>query len=290
MRKYIILFLFAIVLFFGCKPAEKKETTYGLKVKFVENAPPTNISVGQRFPIYADVENFGEWKIPPNKAVFYLVGVGPNFKNYSAKLTNNLEIQEKKGNITAKHRIVFANNAYSDLSLQNPFTFNLVLDYCYDYATVTDVTICVAKQSSSVCKIEGNKITEKSNYNSPIQITSLNEQVVGNTLIIEFVVSNVGKGKVFVPDVSCDDIENKNSLALTKENYVKININDGGIGFTCTLLDKDLSTKEGIDGYVNIGKVRCAKPLKDENFPSLIRITTEYKYFDSVTKQVTIYP
>ncbi|MEM1577753.1 MAG: hypothetical protein QXM27_01950 [Candidatus Pacearchaeota archaeon] len=289
MIKKILILFFIAILFFGCKQ-EKKETFYGLRVNFVDNAPPSNISIGQRFPIIVDVENFGEWKIPSNKAVFYLSGVGKNLKDYSNRVTNNIEIQERKDNITAKHRVVFANSAYSDLSIQNPFKFNLVLDYCYDYTTITDVTICVAKQTSNICKIEGNKIDSKSNTNGPIQITSLTQQVVGNNLIIEFVISNLGKGKTYSPDITCDDIENKLSQALIKENYVKININDNGLGFKCMLLDKDFTTKQGLDGYANLGKIRCEKQITDENFPSLIRITTEYKYFDSIVKQLTIYP
>lgn len=288
MRKILIALLFVIILFFGCKTVEKKETYYGLKVNFVENAPPSSITINQRFPIYVDVENFGEWKIPPNKAVFYLSGIGKNLKDYSSKLTNNIEIIEKRGNITSKQRLVFANNAYTDLSIQNPFSFNLVLDYCYDYATITEATICVARSSSNICKIEGNKIT--SNTNSPIQIISLTENVYGNNLIIEFEIKNMGKGKVFTPDISCDDIKNKDTRALTKENYIKINVIDNNLGFKCRLLNQELSTIEGLNGYANLGKIRCEKALKDENSLSILKITLEYKYFDSVTKSLTIYP
>jgi len=293
MRKAILfLILTLIVLLIGCAPQEKKEaeTFYGLKMSFVENAPPETIAIGQKFPIYVDVENFGEWPVKQGKAIFYLQGIGQNLKDYANKLSNSVELVAKKDSLTGKQRLVFANAAYSDLSITNPFTIPMVLTSCYDYATIAEASICISKQSSEICSIEGDKIKEDSNTIGPVKITSLTESVEGNTLKLGFTIANVGNGKVYMPETNCDALMNNEASELTKENYVKIDINDGGQGFKCRLLSKDFASIEGLSGYASLGTVICTKKLSDENYPSIIKISLEYKYVDSVSKSITVMP
>ncbi len=216
-------------------------------------------------------------------------GIGTNFKNYANKLPNYNELLPMKNNFTSKQRLVFADAAYTDLSLQNPFSLTMYLKFCYDYATITQSTICVAKESN-ICSLEGNKIDENSNSIAPIKITSIKEKVEGNVLTLSFVIENIGKGKVYMSETNCDGIINENPLDITKENYVKIDINDGGIGLKCRILDDKLNSIEGLSGYVQLGSFICYKKITDENQLNLIRITTKYKYVDSTTKLLTVYP
>lgn len=291
MKKTLLILSVSILIFLAGCTAKKQttETFDGLKMSFVNNAPPSTVTVRQSFPIYVDVENFGDYTINKGKAIFYLQGIGNNLKDYSSRLSNSIELVGKKETITGRQRLIFANAAYSDLDLKAPFTFDMKLTSCYDYATITQVELCVAKQSG-VCTLEGNKINDNSNTVGPIKITSLMESVEGNTLKIEFVLSNVEKGKVYMPETNCDALIRAEPGELTKENYVKININDAGLGLSCRLLDNSLSSVESLDGYANLGKVICTKKLTDENFPSIIRISTSYKYLDSITKSLTISP
>lgn len=281
-----------ILFLFGCKPEKKVETEeLGLKLEFIQNAPPTEVKVNQKFPIWVDVSNLGEWNVPVGKANFYLLGVGTNLKDYANKLTNQHELLARTDGAIGKERLIFATNAYSDLSLKNPFDFNLVLNSCWDYATIAQIEICIAKESSEICSLEGNKVETHSNTKAPIQITSLTEKVEGDELILEFLIENKGKGKVYLPNLDCDKlILETDVMELMKENLVKLLVQDGGLGFKCRLLDEKLSSKEDLSGYANLGLIRCSLKIGEEKFKSLLRIILEYKYRTSTTKTLTILP
>ncbi len=285
-EKLILIFFLAVAIFvFGCKKEQPKQEAQGLSMSFVENAPPASISVGSSFPIIVDVKNTGSYKILPNKAEFFLLGIGTNLKDYSQKLSNG-EPLLPDGQI----RLIFANNAVSELQLQNPFRLTMLVESCYDYATTTQATICIAKQSSTVCSLEGNKIDATSNSKAPIKITSLTERVFGNELILEFVIQNVGDGKVYMPNTNCNALMQNTPIELTKQNFVKISINDGGQGFKCQLLTEGLTSIESLNGFARLGTVVCKKKLTDENMQGLIQISMEYKYRSSLSKDLTIYP
>jgi len=282
-----IIFFISIVIFaFGCKKeAKKEEVALGLNMKFVENTPPDSISVGKQIPIFVDVQNTGSYEVPPNRAQFYLKGIGNNLKDYSNKLQNSNPLLS-----SGQERLIFATQAFSDLSLQNPFTLNMVLESCYDYATITQATICIAKQSGAICSLEGNKIGATSNTLAPIKISSLTESVIGDELNVEFIIENAGKGKLYLPNTNCDALMQETPLEIIKENTVKININDGGVGLKCKLLTEGLSSIEGLNGFARLGKISCKKKISDENTQAVLQISTEYKYRDSLSKQLTIYP
>jgi hypothetical protein len=280
--------LIFLLFFIGCAPKQETPKFYGLKFDFVTNAPPNQVSIGQKFPIIVNVENVGGYDVYPGRAVFYLRGIGTNLNDYSSRLENNV-VLSKKDTIPGTQKLIFAQNAYSSLSLQNPLTIDMVLTSCYEYSTITEAEICVAKQSG-VCKIEGNKITEKSNTVAPIKITSLTERVEGNKLKITFTIQNVGKGRVFIDNANCDGIIQNQPQEMIKENYAKIQINDNGVGFQCKLLGPELASITGLNGYTQIGLVECEKTLTDENFQSLMKIYLTYKYIEEVKKPLTIYP
>ncbi len=291
MKKIFFTFLiFVLILSLaGCAPTKKQTTEYyGLKFNFVENAPPNQVSTNQRFPIIVNVENNGGADVYPGKAVFYLMGIGTNLKDYSQRLENNVLIN-KKDTIPGTQKLIFAQNAYSPLNIQNPLTIDLVLASCYEYSTTTEAEICVAKQSG-VCKIEGNKISEKSNSVAPIKITSLTESVEGNKLKITFTIQNIGKGKVFIDNADCDGIVKNDPKEIIKQNYAKIQINDNSLGLECKILNQNLSSIIGLNGYTQLGVVECVKTLSDENFQSLIKIYLTYKYVEEIKKPLTIYP
>ncbi|MEM2713614.1 MAG: hypothetical protein QXS07_00245 [Candidatus Pacearchaeota archaeon] len=288
-RLFIILTFFAIfalILFAGCKKETKKETpAFGLKTVFVENAPPSNVTVGEKFAIYVDAQNVGAYTIPPQKASFYLLGLGTNVKGYTAKLKNSNTLASG-----ASERLMFGNNVYSDLPLQSPFLLNMLLESCYSYATNTQVKLCIAKQSSAICSLTGEKIEDNSNSIGPIRISSLTERVEGNTLIVEFIIGNAGEGRVYMPSANCDGIVEGRTSEMLKENIVKITINDGGIGLSCGLLNEGLSSIEGLSGYARLGAVTCKKKLGDEVALGILQISTEYIYREKTEKSLTISP
>ena len=195
--KYAILGLLVIsILLLGVEGCPKEEVISegGLLMSFVEEAPPSNIISGQSVPIYVDIKNTGGVHIGTDKAVFYLGGIGPNLDGVTQKLLNKRFLD--KG--TGSERLVFAKNAKSSLELEMPHMFGLTLTSCYNYETMVQIEACIATNKSSVCSIAGEKVKPSSNSIAPIQVTSFTEEVIGNKLIITFIVENKGitKNKV----------------------------------------------------------------------------------------------
>jgi len=289
--KKIIVIIFAVFAFFllginGCQK-EVVEKANGLVINFVDMAPPSTIMTSQTFPVYVDIENKGEGNIDSGEAKFYLKGVGENIKDIQTKLSNSVFLEQWRGT----ERLVFATKAKSPLELKDSYIFPLVLVACYNYGTFTQIPVCIAKNESDVCDIEGEKVTSTSNSVAPIQVTSLKENIIGNKIVIEFVVENKGVGEkagnVYLENANCDILQDETHdeyiNELLKEGKINIDIKTEE-GFTCKP-NGELSLKSGGNG-----NVICEKILGKDDHASLFTITMNYKYIDSISKVITLMP
>lgn len=207
----------------GC--GQKEETKFdssALTMSFVAEAPPSQVNYGQKFPIYIDVKNTGGYDVAEAKATFFLSGTGNNLKNVETKLSNSVLLTKKTKTVEgATERIKFAEQAEPAIQLQNPFTLNMNIDSCYDYATLVQTSICVGK-SNSICKIEGNKIAATSNTAAPLQVTSLTERTEGNKLYVEFLIENKGKGIAYLPTSDCEKLQINDINEIQKKDMAEI--------------------------------------------------------------------
>jgi len=288
MKKIAVIF-FAVFAFLllgvnGCQK-EVVEKTNGLVMSFVDMAPPSTIITTQTFPVYVDIENKGEGNIDGGEAKFYLKGVGENIKDIQTKLSNSVFLEQWRGT----ERLVFATKAKSPLELKDSYIFPLVLVSCYNYGTFTQIPVCIAKNESDVCDIQGEKVAATSNSVAPIQVTSLKENVVGNKIVMELVVENKGvgetEGNVYLENTNCDILQDETHdeyiNELLKEGKVDIDIKTEE-GFTCSP-HEELSLKAG-----GKGKVICEKILGKDDHTSLFTIAMNYKYIDSISKVITL--
>ena len=287
--KKIIVAIFAVFAFLllginGCNQ-EVAEKSDGLIISFVDMAPPSTIMTSQTFSVYVDAENKGDANIDEGGAKFYLKGVGENIKDIQTKISNSIFLEKGRGT----ERLVFAAKAKSPLELKDSYIFPLVLVSCYNYGTFTQIPVCVAKNESAVCDIKGEKVTSTSNSIAPIKITSLTENIVGNKIIVEFVVENKGAGEsagnVYLKNADCDILQDETHdeyiNELLKEGKVDIDIKTEE-GFTCSP-HEELSLKAG-----GKGKVICEKILGKDDHTSLFTIAMNYKYIDSISKVITL--
>jgi hypothetical protein len=294
----VVILGIAILLIFvsgqqGCQQEEETEfESAGLNMNFVADAPPEEVNYGQDFPIYVDIQNNGGSDIDVGRALFYLSGVGANlngvetFKTNSVRLTKKTPTQEG-----ASERLKFAEAATPAVQLQNPYSFNLQLDSCYDYAAITETTLCVGK-SSGVCDIEGNKIESGTNTGGPIQVTSLTERISGNKLYFDFVISNNGNGKVYLHDSDCDKLQENDLDEKQKENMVGVVIRTEE-GFSCNIQQATFpyGTIDALQGAAKVGKITCVKSLDGaETHSAAAEITLTYKYRENLIKGLTILP
>jgi hypothetical protein len=280
----------------GCnqKSATTTFNTSALTLSFVSNAPPNKINTGTPFQIYVRTDNTGSQPVERGTAKFYLSGMGNNLKNLNPIMQNQEQLSEKTAQQDGGFEIIqFAESAESALSITNPFNFTLKADACYPYATSTQATICIG-QVDGMCTLSGEKITTGSNTNAPIQITSITEQTQGNRLYVSFLIENKGPGQVFYSNFDCDKYFGTSSTERTseslKENYVDVYVDPGQEDLKCTLQNPNGGESEN-SGSAKVGrKVTCTKIVGQQTYPTVIKINLAYKYINSVSSQLVIYP
>ena len=239
-----------------------------------------------------DIKNNGGYDIDVARANFYLTGIGENLNGVETFLRNTAKLDKKTvQQIGGSERLKFAESADPAVQLQNPFSFNIQLDSCYDYATIIESSICVG-ESSGVCSIEDDKITGESNTVAPVQVTSLTEKIEGNKLYVYFTIANQGTGKVYLNDADCEKLQNDDLDEKTKENMVGIAIRTEQ-GFSCKLqgTSEPYATIDALEGAAKVGRITCVKTLEiEETHLSPIEIILTYKYRESLIKSLKILP
>lgn len=276
----------------GCpqQKAEAKEV-YGLEVSFSKDAPPVSVSVNQEFPIYINIQNKGGAYIEKGEARFYLAGIGPNLENVKSAMTNERTIEKES---VSPDKLIFAEKAKFTFPLQNLLVLPLALTSCYSYGTATQANICIAgSNESAVCSLAGEKITSSSNSVSPVQISSLTEEVVSNKIRITFLISNKLGGQIYLPSTDCDKLlQSKDYAEAAKKDKVSIEIRSPEQGFSCKLQNAaaPYNSIDSLKGAADVGKVICEKPLLKEDHVSPFYIIMRYKYVSSITKSLNIMP
>jgi hypothetical protein len=275
--------------------------TQAIAMNFVENAPPSTVSVNQEFPIYVDIINKGGGNVDSGEEKFYLSGVGPGFQGITKSLVNANFLSKES---TFPERLSFATKAKWTTDLQGPSQQNLLLTGCYNYGTVAQTDICVSNVNSSViCAISGEKITAGSNSAAPVQITSVTENLEGTKLQVTILIESKGKSSVqnfpniYLQNTNCDKLYAHDFNEMQKEKKLNVLINTGAeTGWKCQIQSATppysaLSALEGIIPLEPIGKIVCEKNVKDEQSHSLpFTVSLHYRYVDAIIKSIQIMP
>jgi len=285
---FIVLALALILIFAsgqtGCKRQEGITfNTSALVINFVENAPPSELVTNEKYPIYIDANNYGGQDIAQGQARFYLSGVGENLRNVNLKIQNSNFLEKKTTLVNGGfERLIFATDAEPWKTLPASFDFIIKADSCYNYANIMQTSVCIGK-GSGICSISGEKITAESNSAGPIQITSLTEEIRGNTLYVTFLIENKGSGEVYLPSSDCDKLQEGEINEKLKQNQVEVVVRTEE-GFTCTL-------SNGLIGETAVGTVTCQKTISEsESHITPFEVVVSYIYKESITKALTILP
>ena len=295
------MLVLAAIILLGVNGCEKevKLNVQGITMSFVENAPPATVNIGQEFPVYVDIVNKGGSYINAGEAKFYLGGISYDLQNVEKSLTNSNFLSKES---TFPERLTFAKNAKWITDLPKSTLIPLILTSCYNYGTVAQVDVCVSsKNVTSICSVSGEKVTASSNSVAPIQITSVTENLEGNKLKLTILVENkgvaaVGASHIYLPNTDCDKLHNDDFNELQKENKVKVIVRTGAEpGWACKLVLKDapFSAISGLDGAIPlepVGKIVCEKVIKEETHVMTLIVSLQYRYTDSITKNIIIMP
>jgi len=297
MKKLYFVFIFAVILAFflvsapvGCeKQSGLTFNATAIITNFVENAPPNELVTGLKYPIYVDVKNVGGFDIQERTANFYLAGIGENLRNLDSEVQNTKLLLKKDAvNEGGNERLTFATEAEPWKILPASFNFSMRLDACYNYATIMQTSVCVGA-GNNICSIIGEKITERSNSASPIQVTSLTERITGNKLYVTFSIQNKGVGEVYLPTADCDKIQEGDINEKLKQNQIEVSVRAED-GFECNLQPL-AGQSTTLTGTTSIGNVVCQKTITTaDSHIAPFEVVASYIYKEGITKTITILP
>ncbi len=294
----VILIAFSLIFVSGQQGcSQEQETEFdssGLAMAFVADAPPVQVNYGQTFPIYVDINNNGGYDVDIARANFYLSGIGENLKNVETTLSNSVKLTKKTTTVAGgSERLEFATVAEPAVPLQNPYTLNMQLDSCYDYLTLSQVTLCVG-DGKSICTISDDKMKTGTNTAGPIQVTSVTERTEGNKIYYDITIENKGTGKVYLNDADCEKLQIDDINEKQKQDSVNIALRttESTKGFLCSLQQatKPYATINAVEGSAKIGKITCVQTIAKTNYPSPLEIILSYKYRETKTQALTILP
>lgn len=279
----LAIILLAAVLLIGQRGCQRdgntKTGTEGLEVTFLQASPPDQISQGQSFPIYSQVENKGSYDVKSGEAQFYLEGILPEsfaLSRDQLKKENKLSLRAAEEDITGgKERIVFADRAsYGGVV---PFNAKFFVKSCYLYESEIRTDLCFALEDNDICKLK-DKIEKAEASDSPVQVTSFSEERSGKNLLIKFKAENKGRGKVYAPDADCD------SLEPFKENRVLIQLETSEPVNCIGQLDKASSGEADLNSVI-----ACKRNMENtQAHVSPVSIKLRYKYVEFAEKSVLV--
>ena len=327
MRKEVFVLVLALLLAIaGCTSGDNNTTTSsntpfvggaeGLRVSFVDNAPPREIldnpkpqdeSQVMRFEIAVKLDNMGEQEVLTSNIKTTLGGIYPpdfdksstDLQNViaSAKLPNVLKIEgvrkDPEGDKLpgGTEEMTFKDLGYLK-SLAGNNEFPVQADVCYKYTTKAVGNFCMrqdmTRTSAGVCTVKGAK--QMFSSGAPVQVTTLDESVGGrNKVILKFRIKAVGAGSFFKPDPAgtpptCTKGD------FSKENFVQVTVNTGVNGLTCSGFSSTGS--QSATGQVRLANgeasVTCIQDMVTVDALQSVNVQVEYNHLISTATSILV--
>ncbi|MCH8003397.1 MAG: hypothetical protein IH934_02100 [Nanoarchaeota archaeon] len=330
----VILLVFGIVLLLfiaGCdgkKDVISRDSpfvggTKGLEIKFLKDAPPSEITDNNLFPfkVVLSITNEGEFDGDPielgletNRIRVDLKGFLPDdFGVNKGEITNinpedNLIARKKdsEGNIIEPVEVFVTipqpggrdlKLGENKISANTEFTFRV--DICYQYGSDAIAKICIlenmiAPADDAICNPrEGKRVFSSS---SPVRVTSFRQTVAGeNKIQFSFDIEHSGPGKVFknVRPTSTTGCPKDLGGKRREENKVEVTVKTGlgSTGLSCVGLRN--SKEGGKNGEVTLvgGKrtITCTQEIAPQfkiDLEKNVDIELRFDYSDSVDRKV----
>ncbi|MBI4150349.1 hypothetical protein HY488_03020 [Candidatus Woesearchaeota archaeon] len=316
-RLVIVLVLFAVFLLPACKPkGPTVEVTTpfigganGLLASFIEGAPPEYIFDNGNYPfgISVKLENVGEDAVEVTDAYVEIQGINPidfgkaSQADLKRNLPNRLEAARKNfdGTILPGGQTVveFGELRYLP-DLHGNTQVKIRADVCYNYRTQTSTKVCIKGdllrdvEGGDICKVAEEK--QPQNSGGPIHVTKLREAPIGTGKIqLTFEIAHVGDpNDAFfnVESPECDP-----SIANPDRNMVFITVVSDVNGRIPKCEGLQEASEDSSSGFVTLFEgapriVTCSIDISgiESTFEDLFEVDLEYKYMQSIEKQMLI--
>lgn len=298
MRKCVVVCFFLLLT--ACQlqgltraPRESVATHVGVEgvvMKFIENAPPQEVFVGNLFEVGVLLENKGAFDVEDGVVVF---GLPVDVLSSEMLVSDVFRLRGRHQFVpVGESRRVVMSARTREIGEERLPTV-VVATGCYKYATKTSQVVCLSPES--VLQKGGGVCSQRDVFlaggqGAPVAVTQIEKPVltlldrdrVKPTLLIH--VRNVGRG-VVVDKNRFDELCSREKKADEKEwvNVVEVQ---------ARMLDKKLSCSPRVLKLADDAVVACTLEeglLKSiGNLEALVEISIEYGYSEQVTKQLVV--
>ena len=303
MLKKIILIIgivFIVSLITGCTDTGDPYIDFdpyvgyeGLRVSFLDNAPPYEIMEEESIPIGLLVENKGAYDVRDGVITFSYE------KDYMTEPQGESNVIELRGKSAAIQTGEFENKLFYSKSkpldrLSRVHDVQLMATACYEYQTLYTDNICIDTDYFNV--MDQKKACEREDLypgsqGAPVAVTEVSQILTDNSNNVTFdiKVENVGGGELF-DYFSVSDICGSGSYLKDKYNQVRI---EGSVSTSKLTCDKYI-TKLNEDGE---GKFICwfmkvpgteSGSIGDYAFNSVINLKLYYGYISTISTEIHI--
>lgn len=202
MKKILTIILIISLLFsFGCVKQDTSRgmgtSKYGIAVDFEEDSPPASFPPGYEAPVELRVVNTGKMELGSGEIKARLKGVAatdlfsPDPSKMDTVNDEPLLVSELDPTYV---RIDLGSITYPEEMLEAEYPADIMAEICFPYLTKVQANnFWITDKLSDLKK---GSITSKDNSEAPVQVSELEESLVGDTLLFSFVVKNAGKGTV----------------------------------------------------------------------------------------------
>ncbi len=223
-RKIIFLVSLVLIVLFitSCAPQgynpEVKETyfigTQGLVMRFMNNAPPYKVYVGDKLDITVELWNRGAWPDSDSFEGFLVISGFDLSAINGAWESGNIIPATLQGKSQFNPEGGYAAMSYKDLDgVIVPFDADrypteILVTACYRYKTFARPRVCIDPDPYSivaedkVCHVddEGEIAIGAGSQGAPIAVTSVKQEVGADKIYYRIYITNVGGGRVIEPN------------------------------------------------------------------------------------------
>ncbi len=298
----------------------------GLRVGFVENAPPSEVldnskpadkTQVQKFDIILKLENVGEQDILANSAKVTIGGLFPadfgvpGLATRTPSTLKDILFQKKLDGVKkdpdgSKISGGVEEMAFYDLGyvkqLEGNSQFPIQADICYKYTTKAVGDFCMradlTRTQGGVCQAKGTKPVFSSG--GPVQVTSVDESVGGRyKVVLKFNIKTTGSGSFFKPDdAGTAGAPNCVRGDFSRENFVKVTVNSGitspagSNGLTCSGSKggEPLKGTQILEVRLNNGEgsITCVQDSVNVDALQKVNLQIEYNHLISASTSILV--
>ncbi len=301
----LILFVLVLTVICGCRrqpgPDDEQDISRdiykgakGLEMNFIKDMPQSRIYDTSDLTILLELENKGTYDLSGTNCRLYLSGFDDKIirgldktKICSSFLEGKSPLNPEGGYSTQQ----FSTDLINLPDYLDSLNQRILLTACYEYKTKASPVVCIDPNLYEIGPIERGctvrDVSVPGGQGAPVAVSGVNVEMVGKEKVsFNIKLSNTGGGTVLN---SGADVFTDCPYQINPKDYniVRYEVDmSGGTKIRCT---PEIEGSEKTRLVNNKGTIYCTFDISgDSAYTTPLRITLDYNYMDSISKDVEI--